>query len=83
MELIAKAVDLSEVYSGFRRIKGDGNCYYRAVMFSYMEQLIALTNRDLQRQLIDQFSNKLWETKGDHTHLIQYLSKMHGKLYLM
>ena len=29
---------LKKVYKGFRPIRGDGNCYYRAVLFSWIER---------------------------------------------
>ena len=35
-----------------RKIKGDGNCYYRAVMFRYMEQIILSKNLILLKKLI-------------------------------
>jgi len=28
-------------YSGWRRVRGDGNCFYRAVGFAFLEQLLA------------------------------------------
>jgi hypothetical protein len=38
-----KARELGLFYSGWRQIRGDGNCYYRAVVFGYLESIIALT----------------------------------------
>ena len=53
IELICKS------YSGFRRIGGDGNCYYRAIAFGLMEQLVVdnsrehfLTLRDVFEQIV-------------------------------
>lgn len=43
-----KADALREGYSGYRTIRGDGDCYYRAVMYSYMEKLIELSGRQLK-----------------------------------
>ncbi len=31
---------LKKVYKAFRRVRGDGDCYYRSVMYSYVEFLI-------------------------------------------
>jgi len=31
---------LSDNYSGIRRVCGDGNCFYRAFLFAYLEKLI-------------------------------------------
>ncbi len=35
-----KVPDLRENYEGLRVIRGDGNCFYRAVMYEYVELLI-------------------------------------------
>ena len=29
-------------YEFYRRVKGDGNCFYRSIMYSYLEFLILL-----------------------------------------
>lgn len=39
-QIIDNLTKLSEEYSHFRSIRGDGNCFYRAVMVCYLEQLI-------------------------------------------
>jgi len=31
---------LSKKFKGMRRVRGDGNCFYRAFLFSYLEQLL-------------------------------------------
>ena len=36
--LCGKIEDLSTRYVGYRSIRGDGNCYYRAVAFSFLEK---------------------------------------------
>ena len=40
---IRKVKNLNRVFEGFRTILGDGNCYYRAVMFGLVEQIIKCT----------------------------------------
>jgi hypothetical protein len=40
-----KINDLQLQYPRFRKIRGDGNCYYRAVMVGYLEQAIASPHR--------------------------------------
>ena len=35
-----KIKQLSKIYDGYREIRGDGNCYYRAVAFGILEYLI-------------------------------------------
>lgn len=37
--------EITENYPGFRGIKGDGDCYYRAVMYATIEQIIISPNR--------------------------------------
>ena len=32
---------LSKTFSGMRRVRGDGNCFYRAFLFSYLENIIS------------------------------------------
>jgi hypothetical protein len=36
----SKINTLSNHYYGYRKIRGDGNCYYRAIIFGLLEQLI-------------------------------------------
>lgn len=39
-EKIKKSIESVEnIYSSYRKIRGDGNCYYRAVAFAYVENL--------------------------------------------
>ena len=38
----AKARHLERRYSAIRRVRGDGNCFYRAFHVSWMERLLAL-----------------------------------------
>ena len=39
--------ELSMNYDSWRKIRGDGNCYYRAVAYSYLENLIRSKHSDL------------------------------------
>jgi ubiquitin thioesterase protein OTUB1 len=41
---LAKAKELSQTYGWIRRIRGDGNCFYRALIFAQLEY--CLRNRD-------------------------------------
>ena len=43
---------LSPIIYRCRKIKGDGNCYYRAVMFRYFEQIILSKNIILLKKII-------------------------------
>ena len=40
--------DLSKRYRELRRTRGDGNCFFRAVAFAYLETLLE-NNADLPR----------------------------------
>jgi hypothetical protein len=40
-----KIQQLSQVYAGYREIRGDGNCYYRAVVYGAMEMIISSPRR--------------------------------------
>mmetsp|Transcript_25309 Transcript_25309/g.70775 ORF Transcript_25309/g.70775 Transcript_25309/m.70775 type:complete len:297 (-) Transcript_25309:377-1267(-) len=46
---VQKIESLAKQYSGVRRARGDGNCFFRSFIFGYLENLIAtnnLTERD-------------------------------------
>ena len=43
---------LKPIIYKYRQIKGDGNCYYRAVMFRYIEQIILNENVILLKKII-------------------------------
>lgn len=39
--MLAKLVLLRAHYGGMRRVRGDGNCFYRALMIGWLERLVA------------------------------------------
>jgi hypothetical protein len=45
--MVGKINKLETAYVGFRRMRGDGNCYYRAVIFGLLEQIIESERRHL------------------------------------
>uniref|UniRef100_A0A7E4ZVP9 ubiquitinyl hydrolase 1 n=1 Tax=Panagrellus redivivus TaxID=6233 RepID=A0A7E4ZVP9_PANRE len=49
-EYYHKAIDLSHTYSHIRKIRGDGNCFYRAVLTTILERV--LEHRDELEPLI-------------------------------
>lgn len=55
--LYDKVQDLTDQYVGYRKIRGDGNCYYRAVAFGLLEQLIITGHRDGFQYVHDCFKN--------------------------
>jgi len=55
-----KLLDLSisdiEIFY-FRNIKGDGNCFYRSFIFSYIENIILTNNINLMKELFIKFNS--------------------------
>ena len=47
-----KVITLNNVCDYWRKIKGDGNCFYRAVIFAYIENLIFSNNLSRLKDLI-------------------------------
>ena len=41
----------------YRGIRGDGNCFYRAVIFRYIEILIYTKNKPLLKEMADNMDN--------------------------
>jgi len=66
-------------YAGFRKIGGDGNCYYRAVAFGLLEQLVldgAHENFILIRNILASVSYAVDSEDAEyHTELLQLLSE--------
>eukprot|EP01034_Spumella_vulgaris_P032113 gene32113-39663_t len=50
-----KVAQLSRDYTGFRRIRGDGNCYYRAVIYGLIEFIITTGRREVFNKVIGVF----------------------------
>lgn len=44
--LESKFSRISDSYSGWRSILGDGNCYYRSIIYGYLENAVINDNRD-------------------------------------
>jgi hypothetical protein len=55
--LVGKYTDLGEVYGSWRSARGDGNCYYRAVIFSAIENIIMSENLSLFDELMKRFES--------------------------
>ena len=52
IDLDSKYNKLKPIIYKYRQIKGDGNCYYRAVMFRYLEQIILRKDIILFKKII-------------------------------
>jgi len=53
-------------YVGYRRCRGDGNCYYRALGFAYLESLLILSNFNSAYDLSKRFCSIL-DSAVEHT----------------
>ncbi len=51
-ELVNQYNKLKPIIYRYRRIKGDGNCFYRVVMFRYLEKIILEKNITLLKKII-------------------------------
>lgn len=85
--LVSKIQELNFLYCGWRSIRGDGNCYYRAVIFSLIEQLITANNRPQLQALHDKFNSISGtmpgpRSKAEHDKLLMRLqSAADGELW--
>ena len=77
---------LSQDYHGYRKIRGDGNCYYRAVMFGILEQAISNVNIEIRtkilRHIYHQFSSLEFDDHFSikkHNYLLNVLKQAIGK----
>jgi len=66
-------------YAGFRKIGGDGNCYYRAVAFGLLEQLVqdsAYENFAVIRNILDSVTYTDGSEEAEHhAELLQLLTE--------
>ena len=81
--LIEKLKTLKNICYRWRKIKGDGNCYYRAIIFAYIENIILSNNLSRLKDLICDI-NTQFKIKKLNDILIQ--NKIKGSkiiLYMM
>ncbi|XP_037471695.1 OVARIAN TUMOR DOMAIN-containing deubiquitinating enzyme 1-like [Triticum dicoccoides] len=48
-----QGVDHLDAYSEFRRVTGDGECFYRSFIFSYLEQVLDRQDKHEEHRLLD------------------------------
>ena len=83
--LVGKCSELAVQYEGYRRIRGDGNCYYRAVLFGIIEQTVTSGNVHYFDVLHSCFSEvvypagKQMESKKKHDELMKCFLDARGK----
>lgn len=59
---ISGLTQLQETYSHIRIVRGDGNCYYRAFLYSLLEQLMSeKKNVKFGRQILEYVEAKSWK----------------------
>ncbi|CAD7961091.1 unnamed protein product [Amoebophrya sp. A25] len=76
-EILRKLRTMKNSYSGFRRIRGDGNCYYRALGFAFLESGGPEAALGLLRRLEE--SQNSDEHKTLHVALTEILSSCAGE----
>ena len=57
--LQAKVGELAREYVGFRKIRGDGNCYYRATVYGLLEFAIVTDRREMLQTVHDCFRDRV------------------------
>jgi hypothetical protein len=71
--------ELANLYLGYRRIRGDGNCYYRSVAFGLIEQVIQRGDRRDLQHLHEVFKAVYFAPNSEeyipHAHLLLLLEK--------
>ena len=73
-----KVKELEVRYDGWRGIRGDGNCFYRAVIFGLLEQLVITENRsafdELRRKFQEADTHQFsFDDSRDHQDLLTKL----------
>jgi len=68
-------------YKGWRRVRGDGNCFYRAVSFSLLEQIISAPENKRQAaalELVAKLKDLSFEEKVEEEGHQQLVAKVSG-----
>ncbi len=73
--MVSRIQSLNPLYEGFRSIRGDGNCYYRCVIYSIIEQAVLQNRRNVFKGLFDIFVEiEFDDVNGDsHRDMLKYL----------
>jgi len=56
-KFLTKIQDAIKKYTGFRRIRGDGNCFYRAYLFGCFQYLATSSDEPVKRVLVKNFAD--------------------------
>jgi hypothetical protein len=65
--LVTKFATLAETYLGFRKIQGDGNCYYRAVIVGLLEHIMRTGERHKFKLLHDLLAKSINPKSSDQS----------------
>eukprot|EP00928_Gymnodinium_smaydae_P099656 TRINITY_DN9571_c0_g1_i2.p1 TRINITY_DN9571_c0_g1~~TRINITY_DN9571_c0_g1_i2.p1 ORF type:complete len:598 (+),score=129.31 TRINITY_DN9571_c0_g1_i2:116-1909(+) len=80
--IVAKVAELqAHGYNAWRRVRGDGNCFYRAVGFALLEQLVMLAPRcgDWAVDLRERLQRVVLQDAGEraaHNDLLQHVTRL-------
>jgi hypothetical protein len=72
-------------YIGYKAIRGDGNCYYRAIIYGLLEQIITRSERHQIKKILGSFKKIIFsdfEENQHHERLVQVLSQAVGNDHL-
>ena len=78
-----KLKTLNQFYFRWRKIKGDGNCFYRAIIFAYIEDLILKKNLFRLRDLICDINEKFKDDRLMDKLIINKINKKNVILYML
>ena len=78
-----KLETLNQYYFRWRKIKGDGNCFYRAIIFAYIEDLILKKNLFRLRDLICDINDKLKDDRLIDKFIINKINSKNLILYML
>ena len=67
----------------YRRIKGDGNCFYRAIIFRYIELVIINKKIELLKNIINEMDESFKSNEVSSRMRIRYGFKLNYKLVLL
>ena len=56
----------------YRKVKGDGNCFYRSFIFSFIENIIITNNIILMKKIFIKFNNNFCENDLSSNHNINF-----------
>ena len=81
--LIEKLKTLKNICYRWRKIKGDGNCFYRAIIFAYIEGIILSNNLSRLKDLICDMNTKFKNKKLNEILIQNKIERNKIILYMM